>query len=152
MGMRDKLKQEVMAVKHLCDSLGYGHSMSLATALWRKELNNNGLPEHGAFIGVCDISIKDDMLDSVMKGVRLYDEIVKRYCEEATVPFRSVTYAEDRLEYFRTQCHKAQRRLDRAIKRRGVCAWTDYAVDDAARVLSFYNDVVKMLEDMDADE
>lgn len=149
MGMQDKFKQEVMAVKHLGDSLGYGHLMSLATALWRKELNNNGLPEQGAFIGVCDISIKDDMLDSVMKGVRLYDEIVKRYCEEATVPFCSVTYAEDRLAYFRAQRHKAQRRLDGAIKRHEVYAWADYEVDDAASVLSYYNDVVEMLEDME---
>lgn len=79
----ERIKQEAVAVEWLGDSIGYGHLMALATALWRRKLKAEGLPEHGAFIGVCDISIKDDMLDRVMKGVRMYDEIVKRCYEKA---------------------------------------------------------------------
>ena len=81
--MNERIKQETAVLEMLGDSIGYGHLMALATALWRRKLKAEGLPEQGAFIGVCDISIKDDRLDSVMREVRMYDEIIKRCYETA---------------------------------------------------------------------
>ena len=81
--MDKQIKQQAAVIETLGDSIGYGHLMALATALWRRKLKAQGLPESVAFIGVCDISIKDDRLDSVMKEVRMYDEIVKRCYEKA---------------------------------------------------------------------
>jgi hypothetical protein len=79
---RVRIKQEVAAVEWLGNSIGYGHLMALATALWRRKLKSEGLPEHGAFIGVCDISIKKDRIKSVMEEVHMYDEIIKKYYVE----------------------------------------------------------------------
>lgn len=65
--------------------------------------------------------------------------------------FRTVTYVESRIEFFRGKRRKAERKLRKAMKRRekdsDPHAWADTSVDDAACVLSYYNDVVKMLED-----
>lgn len=80
--MFERIKQEVAAVERLGDSIGCGHLMALATALWRRKLKAKGLPENAAFIGVCDISIKNNRLNSVMKEVHMYDEIIKRYYDE----------------------------------------------------------------------
>lgn len=80
--MNERIKQETAVLEMLGDSIGYGHLMALATALWRRKLRSQGLPENAAFIGVCDISIKNDRLKSVMEEVRVYDEIVKRYYDE----------------------------------------------------------------------
>lgn len=82
--MKERIKREAAIVEQLGNSIGYGHLMALATALWRRKLKAEGFPESGAFIGVCDISIKDDRLNDVMKEVHMYDEIVKRHYDEVT--------------------------------------------------------------------
>ncbi len=82
--MDNKIKREVAVLEMLGDNIGYGHLMALATALWRRKLKAEGLPENAAFIGVCDISIKKDRLKSVMKEVHMYDEIIKRYYGEVS--------------------------------------------------------------------
>ena len=41
---------EIDAVKHLGDQIGYGNLMSIASALWRKNLKETDVPEHGAFV------------------------------------------------------------------------------------------------------
>lgn len=80
--MTERIKHEAAVVEQLGNSIGYGHLMALTTALWRRKLKAEGLPENAAFIGVCDISIKNNRLKSVMEEVRMYDEIVKRYYDE----------------------------------------------------------------------
>ncbi len=82
--MIERIKREAAVVEQLGNSIGYGHLMALATALWRRKLKAEGLPENGAFIGVCDISIKKDRLKSVMKEVHMYDEIIKRCYDEVS--------------------------------------------------------------------
>lgn len=44
-------KQEIRAVKQLGEAIGYGNMVTLATALWRKNLRDGGCPESGAVIG-----------------------------------------------------------------------------------------------------
>jgi hypothetical protein len=43
-------EQQILAVKLLGETIGYGNMMSIATALWRKDLRDNGYPQSGAFI------------------------------------------------------------------------------------------------------
>ena len=44
------IKKEIKEVEKLGNKIGYGWMMTLASALWRKDLKDNGYPESGAFI------------------------------------------------------------------------------------------------------
>lgn len=63
----NRLRAEMQAVKQLGEQIGYGNLISWASALWRNSLRKQGFPESGAFIGVCECSIKNDCLDRVHK-------------------------------------------------------------------------------------
>lgn len=43
-------ESEALAVKKLGESIGYGNLMEWASALWRKDLKDHGLPVDGALI------------------------------------------------------------------------------------------------------
>lgn len=43
-------QEEIKRVKQLGDEIGYGHLMSIASALWRKDLKEMNIPEEGAFV------------------------------------------------------------------------------------------------------
>lgn len=75
----DRLKVEALEVKRLGERIGYGHLMALASALWRKELSDKygEQMKRGAFIGVCDISIKQDTLDNIQGEIKMYDRLVE---------------------------------------------------------------------------
>lgn len=75
-----KYKHEVLAVKALGENIGYGHLMSLTTALWRRQLGEK--MKSGAFIGVCDCSIKKAHLKSLQGELELYDRLVASELEE----------------------------------------------------------------------
>lgn len=80
--MFDREKAEILAVDSLGRQIGFGHLMSLATALWRRQLKKSG--EHlmsGAFVPTVDLFVKDEHLPSVMGNVKLYDEYVSRKLE-----------------------------------------------------------------------
>ena len=67
--------KDVNIVKALGDEIGYGHLMSLASALWRKKLKETGVPESGAFVPMVQAGIKDDWLNE--GTIKQYDEIIK---------------------------------------------------------------------------
>jgi hypothetical protein len=51
------INQEVEAVKNLCDQIGYGNAMLIASALWKIQLIESGLSEEAAsdaaFVPTC---------------------------------------------------------------------------------------------------
>ena len=79
-----RLEDEIQAVQQLGNWMGYGHMMSLCTALWRRQLATNygEKAQSGAFIGVCSCSITADMLPSAMQTVALYDGIVAKVLDK----------------------------------------------------------------------
>jgi len=69
-----KLQQEIAQVKKLGKEIGYGHLMSLASALWRKNLKNEYGFTVGAFIPTC---IDDEQMDKETKAtVDQYDKFI----------------------------------------------------------------------------
>lgn len=60
-------KSEAMAVKKLGESIGYGNLMEWASALWRKDLKDHGLPIYGAFIPT---------IGEITESQELYDAMV----------------------------------------------------------------------------
>lgn len=67
---------EISIVDALGKEIGYGHLMSLASALWRKNLKEKGYPEDGAFIPELSIGISVE----AKKSAALYDEIISDSC------------------------------------------------------------------------
>lgn len=76
--MNHQLNKEVNAVKELGESIGYGHLMELASALWRKSLNEDGFPADGAFITSLLIGFKDDWKNNAIETCTMYDNIVEQ--------------------------------------------------------------------------
>ena len=73
-------EEEIKILEQLGSILGWGHMISLCTALWRRDLATkygDGC-KSGAFIGVCDCFIKEDALPPIMRDVALYDGIVAK--------------------------------------------------------------------------
>jgi hypothetical protein len=50
-------------VKQLGEELGYGHLMALASALWKKDMEDNDYPVSGVFVPTCLSFIKEDLQD-----------------------------------------------------------------------------------------
>ena len=73
-----KLLEEMEAVKQLGDEIGYGSLICWASALWRDLLRNRGISESGAFIGVCECSIKEEHLEDIHKQEAVYDLLVQK--------------------------------------------------------------------------
>ena len=70
---------EVTAVKRLGEQIGYGHLMSLASALWRRELTNKYSEKfaEGAFVPTLKMLVVEDWKENIEKENNLYDSIVK---------------------------------------------------------------------------
>jgi len=66
---------DIELIKSIGDQIGYGHLMSIASALWRKKLNESGVPESGAFVPMVQAGIKDDWQND--GAIKQYDEIIK---------------------------------------------------------------------------
>lgn len=72
------MKEEIKRVKELGDKIGYGHLMCIASALWRKDLEDNDYPTIGAFVPVC-LPFVEKKLAKATKGEReMYDEMVRK--------------------------------------------------------------------------
>lgn len=80
--MEARLRVEMQAVKQLGDKMGYGNLIGWASALWRRSLREGGFPESGAFIGVCECSIKEDRLPYVHKQEAIYDAWIDKLLED----------------------------------------------------------------------
>jgi hypothetical protein len=76
------LRAEMQSVKQLGEQIGYGNLISWASALWRSSLRKQGFTDSGAFIGVCECSIKSDCLDRVHKQEAVYDTLLSNLLEE----------------------------------------------------------------------
>ena len=70
---------EVVAVQRLGEQIGYGHLMSLASALWRRSLTKEYSEKFAdsAFIPTLKMLVVEDWQENVEKEKKLYDEIVK---------------------------------------------------------------------------
>ncbi len=73
------MKTEVNRVKELGDQIGYGHLMSIASALWRKSLEDNGHPVIGAFVPTCLPFIEKEIVEATKKEREMYDRMVSRH-------------------------------------------------------------------------
>ena len=72
----ETIKKEVLEVKELGDRIGYGHLMTIASALWRKLLKDSGAPETGAFIPTIYPFLNEDGKDVQDKEMLIYDQLV----------------------------------------------------------------------------
>lgn len=67
---------EVNRVKKMGEQIGYGHLMSIASALWRKSLEDKGYPVSGAFVPTCLPFIEKEIADATKGERELYDKMV----------------------------------------------------------------------------
>lgn len=69
---------EVIAVQRLGDQIGYGHLMSLASALWRRNLTKEYGEKiaEGAFVPTLKMLVVEDWQENIEKENKLYDSIV----------------------------------------------------------------------------
>lgn len=72
------IKNDYETVKKLGDAMGYGHLMSMASAIWKAKLREGGGPEEGAFVPTISYFIKDEYQDTLKDG-ELYDVVVKEF-------------------------------------------------------------------------
>ena len=70
-------EQEVLAVKLLGETIGYGNMMSIATALWRKSLRDSGYPESGAFVGTIYDLLTDEGKEIADRQLPHYDNEIE---------------------------------------------------------------------------
>ena len=80
-----RLKTEITLVKNLGEKIGYGNLMSLASALWRKKLVDDGYPkelvESSVFVPVSIDYVKDEWIDEVKDSASILDNYIN-YFEE----------------------------------------------------------------------
>ena len=81
-GINNRMMIEMRAVQQLGECIGYGNLISWASALWRKSLREQGFPDSGAFIGVCECSIKRDALERVHRQEAVYDAWLEKLHED----------------------------------------------------------------------
>lgn len=73
------LKSEVKAVKEIGEQIGYGHLMSLASALWRKSLKDKGYPESGAFVATILQCVEKEMAKATEAERKMYDGFIEKW-------------------------------------------------------------------------
>lgn len=72
------LKSEVKSVKEIGEQIGYGHLMSLASALWRKSLKDKGYPEIGAFVATTLPYVEKEMAQATETERKMYDGFIEK--------------------------------------------------------------------------
>lgn len=53
--------EAITSLKEIADKVGYGHAMSILSALWAISLRDQGFPQEGAFVLTCVPFINKDM-------------------------------------------------------------------------------------------
>lgn len=72
-------KKEIEVVKALGDTIGYGHLMNLASALWRQKMREENLPISGAFVPAISFFLeKGSYKKMVDENSKHYDKIVEK--------------------------------------------------------------------------
>lgn len=74
------LEQEIKIVNDLGKNIGYGHLMSLTSALWRKMLVEKYGSPAGAFIPTIIQFCNKEGKECAAKDIKNYDEIIKNNC------------------------------------------------------------------------
>ena len=74
---RQRIKVEVEQVKELGEQIGYGHLMELASALWRKSLEEKNYPISGAFVTTIGQCVEKEMFKATEKSRKAYDAFVR---------------------------------------------------------------------------
>lgn len=77
------MKNEIMAVKLLGESIGYGSMMTIASALWRKDLKDHGYPESGAFTPTVSMLLNDEGLEIFERERVVYDKLISGHLNES---------------------------------------------------------------------
>lgn len=70
------LEQEIQKVKELGDQIGYGHMMSLASALWRKMLAEKIGNPNGAFVPTILSLFNKEGKKIAEKTIKHYDTLI----------------------------------------------------------------------------
>lgn len=66
----DRRTYEAIAVKMLGEEIGYGNLMEWASALWRKELKEKGIPANGAFVPkIAELSAGQEIYDALVNKI-----------------------------------------------------------------------------------
>jgi hypothetical protein len=74
--MEGVLEKEITAVKELGERIGYGNMMTLASALWRKNLKDSGYPEIGAFVPTIYPLLTNEGKKIVDRENPVYDRLI----------------------------------------------------------------------------
>jgi len=69
---------EIELVEALGETIGYGHLMCLASALWRRSLKEKEYPISGAFIGVCISSVYKKYRKQFESENKYYDKYINK--------------------------------------------------------------------------
>ncbi len=69
-------KLEVQSVKELGELMGYGHLMTVASALWRKHLKERGWPPDGTFIPTIEDFLQPKHIPEAQVEALYYDKFV----------------------------------------------------------------------------
>ena len=81
--MNEILENEMILVKNLGNRIGYGNLMSWASALWKKELVDNGcskeLAELSVFVPVSIADVKDKRINEIKASESIYDSYVEEF-------------------------------------------------------------------------
>lgn len=78
----EEILKNMAEVKKLGERIGYGNMMAIATALWKKDLTDNGYPDSGAFYGVPKAGIKKDWMTAVENDEKVYAEYLNVFQQE----------------------------------------------------------------------
>ena len=73
----ERLKWEILTVKTFAEVIGYGNTMAIASALWRRSLIEQGLPESGAHVVASIYGLKAADKKLHEKEKKLYDQFIK---------------------------------------------------------------------------
>lgn len=66
----DRRTYEAVAVKMLGEEIGYGNLMEWASALWRKNLKERGIPINGAFVPkIAELSPVQELYDAMVTKI-----------------------------------------------------------------------------------
>ena len=75
---------EVLEVRQLGESIGYGHLMALAHELWALDLESKGMPRSGAHVPVSIVMVKDEYQKDALNDP-VYTSFVERALTEMSV-------------------------------------------------------------------
>ena len=71
----------------ICKTEGYGHIMSLVSALWRADARSRNEPIEGCFVPVCLNMLKRSHASAISHDLQVYDKLVENQLSTAEYKF-----------------------------------------------------------------